>query len=453
MANTQTVQQAFHIHPLQKVLLSFLGLILTGALLLMLPGMAIAQTSFTDALFTATSAVCVTGLITLDTAGHFTLGGKTLILLLIQLGGLGIMTFSLGLLSMLGKNLSLQWRFTFSDLYSGFEAVPARKIIRLILIYTLVIEGIASCILFFAFLPGRSVSAALGHAVFHAVSAFCNAGFSTFSDSLTRFQGNPLVILTISTAVILGGLGFIVLYELVSGPRLKGRRLFSRYTTHSRIILITTAILLLGGTLVFFLLEKSHAMAGLSTSDRLLASFFHSVSCRTAGFNSINISTLRESTLLATMALMFIGGSPGSIAGGIKTTTIAVIFLLLRAKFRGEEDVVIWGRSIEKETIDRSMTLIILAFLFVSLVTFIMLTIKDFDLGHSFISVIFEAVSAFGTVGLSTGITGQLPIAEKYLIAAVMFIGRLGPLTLITALTLRHKKHLIDHPEEQIMIG
>ncbi len=453
MAKPHTIQQTFHIHPLQKVLLSFLGLIFTGALLLMLPGMTVAHTSFSDALFTATSAVCVTGLITLDTATHFTLGGKILILTMIQLGGLGIMTFSLGLLSMLGKNLSLQWRFTFSDLYSGFETVPARKIISLILIYTLVIEGITTGILFFAFLPGLSVSAALGHAVFHAVSAFCNAGFSTFSDSLIRFQGNPLVILTISAAIILGGLGFIVLHELVSGPRRRGRKIFARYSIHSRIILITTLILLTAGTLMFFLLEKGHAMATLSTPDRLLVSFFHSVSCRTAGFNSISIASLRESTLLAMMALMFIGGSPGSIAGGIKTTTIAVIFLLLRSKFKGEEDVVIWGRSIEKETIDRSMTLIILAFLFVSLVTFIMLTIKDFDLGHSFISVIFEAVSAFGTVGLSTGITGQLPQAEKFLIAAVMFIGRLGPLTLITALTLRHKKHLIDHPEEQVMIG
>ncbi len=454
MKPKRSVQQIFSIHPLQKVLASFLVIILAGAFTLMLPVMTTSSIDFSDALFTATSAVCVTGLITVDTATRFTLAGKIVIVLLIQLGGLGIMTFSLGLLSMLGKKLSLKWRFTFNDLYGDFETIPTRVIIKKILIYTFIIEGTTAFFLFIAFLRYYSPVTALGHALFHAVSAFCNAGFSTFSDSLMRFRGDTFLLMVISCAVILGGLGFLVLYEIATHRRDRRRRSwFKSLTLHTRIVLVTTFVLLLGGSLIFFLLEKSHVMAALPWPEKLLTSFFQSVTCRTAGFNSIAISSLRASTLLTMMGLMFIGGSPGSIAGGIKTTTIAAIFLMIRGKFKGDEHVSIQGRSLNQETINRSMTLIILAFLFIFLVSFIMLTIKDFDMGHSFVSVVFEVVSAFGTVGLSTGITGELPLAEKYLIAAVMFIGRLGPLTLITALTLKARKNRIEYPEEQIMIG
>lgn len=439
--------------PIQKVLISFIFLILSGSILLLLPISTHHGISFIDALFTSTSAVCVTGLIVLDTPVEFTVFGICVILLLIQFGGLGIMTFSMGLLSMFANNLSLKWRFTFQDLYSGLPAIPIRSLLKRIVFYTFIIESVIAAILFTQFIRDFPLFTALGHAVFHSISAFCNAGFSTFSDSLIGYNDNPLVILPVSMGIILGGLGFIVLYELRRYPFIRNRSWNSRLSHHTRIVLIITAILIVSGTAGFLALEWNHTLKTMPFWERLLASFFQSITCRTAGFNSVDIPQLRQNTLYMMIVLMFIGGSPGSIAGGIKTTTVGVMAMLIYSKFRGARQIVLWNRGLDHDTVDRCTTLIILSMVFVIIASFAVLTIHNFDIHNSFLSAVFEVVSAFGTVGLSMGATGHLSLEGKVLICVVMFIGRLGPLTLIMALTSMKKDINIEYPEEHIMIG
>lgn len=455
MMNKIKILLSFSIYPLQKVLFSFIALIFIGALLLKLPFATYQGISFTDALFTSTSSVCVTGLIVLDTAKDFTLFGQGVILMLIQLGGFGIMTFSMGLLTFLGGDLSIKWRYTFKDIYSDVGIVPIGNILSKVVKYTFIIESITAVLLFMQFVRDFPVGDALRHAVFHAISAFCNAGFSTFSDSLIRYQNNPYVMTVISLAIILGGLGFIVLHEVIHlrTPFLKSASRYQNLSLHSKISLNVSLILILLGMLTFLLLEWDYSLKGKSVENSLLVSFFQSVTCRTAGFNSVDISKLRESTHFMMISLMFIGGSPGSIAGGVKTTTIAVIFLLIVSRFKGKSKVSIQERTLDRDTVDRSTTLFLLSMVFISMVLFVMLALHEFDIRHSFISVLFETVSAFGTVGLSLGITNQLPDVEKIVLSFVMLIGRLGPLTLIMAFTLKKKTSTYEYPKEHIMIG
>ncbi len=439
--------------PIQKILFSFIMLIGAGVILLLLPFSTHKGISFINAVFTSTSAVCVTGLIVLDTAKDFTFFGKAVILMLIQLGGIGIMTFSLAVVMMIGGNLSIKWRFTLENIYSDIKKLSVKGILKRILLYTFTIELIVSIILFTQFIRDFPFFKAAGHSVFHAVSSFCNAGFSTFSNSLINYKSNSVVILTTAAAIILGGLGFIVMNEIARSKKRGFKKFIKDLTLHTRLVLLLTVIFILLGMVTFIILEKNYSLKNYSAGDSILTSFFQSVTCRTAGFNSIDISSLRESTLFMMIFLMFIGGSPGSIAGGVKTTTIGVIFLLIYSKFRGKEQVIIWGRALDKNTIEKSTTLILVSLLFVMVSTFFMLTVKDFDIGHSFMSVMFETVSAFGTVGLSTGITDKLPVTDKVLLSVIMFLGRLGPLTFIMALTSRKKKAMIEYPAEHIMIG
>jgi trk system potassium uptake protein TrkH len=437
--------------PLRVIVISFLILIASGTLLLLIPAATMHKISFIDSIFTATSAVCVTGLSVLDTAKDFSLLGKIIILILFQLGGFGIMTFSMGFISMLGGNISLRWAFTFEDLYSEDGFISVRNILKRIVLYTFIIEGFTALILFTQFIQDFSFFDALGHSIFHAVSAFCNAGFSSFSTSLIAYQNNTVVITITSFAIITGGLGFFVIFELVK--RSIKRKEKKSLSLHSKIVLITTFILLVSGTIIFYFLESDYSLKNQGILSSFLISFFQSTTCRTAGFNSIEISSLRESTHFLMIILMFIGGSPGSIAGGIKTTTIAVIFLLIFNTFKGRNQIKIFKRSIHHKTIERSTSLFILSLTFIMITIFTMLTIDSFDLNHSFLSIVFESVSAFGTVGLSMGITSQLPDIEKIILSIVMLIGRLGPLTLVVAMTQNIKKSSIEYPDENIMIG
>ncbi|MBN1499009.1 MAG: hypothetical protein JW982_02550 [Spirochaetes bacterium] len=445
----------FNFFPLQKVLLSFILLIFSGSILLMLPTSTNNGISYIDALFTATSAVCVTGLIILDTAKDFTFSGKFIIFILIQFGGIGIMTFYLGLISLFGKNLSVKWKMTLQETYSDTGKLHVKKILIRVIKYTLFFESITALILFSQFIKDFSILKAAEHSVFLAVSAFCNAGFSTFSDSLMHYQVNYIINFAITGAIITGGLGFIVLKEISSlrfkiGKKRTDHNFFS---LHTKIVLITTGILLLSGTVIFFFLEKNNSLNNFNIAQSLLVSFFQSVSCRTAGFNTINISSLRESTLLLMIGLMFIGGSPGSIAGGIKTTTIALIFLYLYSKFKNRNEVSLFGRSLSHDILDRSKILFILAVILITLISFLILVTNDFNKPFTLTSVVFETVSAFGTVGLSTGITGLLTTAGKIFIIVLMFMGRLGLLTFILNMNSRKKQYTIEYPNEQIMIG
>ena len=443
------------IHPLEKVLLSFIALIFIGALMLMIPASTRNGISVIDALFTATSAVCVTGLTVLDTPATFTLFGRIVLLLLIQFGGFGIMTFSLGLFSMLGKNLSVKWRYTLEGLYSDAGKIPIKSILKRVIKYTFMIESVTALILFSQFYRDFPLGEAIEHSLFHAISAFCNAGFSTFSNNLIGYQQNVIINLTIAVAIIMGGLGFIVLSEL--SRFLYGRRLRKKQSSglsiHTRINLIMTLLLIVLGCAGFLVMEWNNTLKDLGPVHSLTASFFQSVTCRTAGFNTVDIAQLRESTLLMMIGLMFIGGSPGSIAGGIKTTTMFVVLMLVYSKLTGRKNVVIFRRSLDGETVDRSVTLFILSILFISLTVFILLAVEAARGNHNFLSVLFETVSAFGTVGLSMGLTINLKFFEKAILIAVMLAGRLGLLTILMALTLKKKRIAIEYPREHIMIG
>ncbi len=434
-------------------------LILAGALVLKLPFATRNGISFVDALFTSTSAVCVTGLAVMDIAAEFTLFGRMAIMTLIQFGGLGIMTFSIGLLTMFADSLSIRWRFTFQDMYSDIRHIPIRSLLKRIVYYTFTIEGTIAVILFSQFYQTIPFWKSVEHSVFLSVSAFCNAGFSTFSDSLVSYRANGIVVLAIATGIMLGGIGFIVLYEL--------RRAFfyffsikkqsalqkKRLSLHSKFALVITAFLVAGGMAVILLLEWGHAFRAMGIKERLLAAFFQSVTCRTAGFNTVDIGSLRQATQFIMIILMFIGGSPGSIAGGVKTTTFGVLTMMLIAKFKGAAQVVIGGRAIENGAVERSTMLVSISMIFVLCSTFMLLVMNSFDMRCSALAAAFETVSAFGTVGLSMGITTQLSTAGKLLLCAVMYVGRLGPLTLITALTINKKEVNIEYPEDHIMIG
>lgn len=440
------------VHPINKILLSFVALILFGSLLLKLPFSTIRGISFVDALFTSTSAVCVTGLIVLDTAKDFTLFGQAVILVLVQFGGLGIMTFSIALLSALSGNISIKWRFTFESVYSDIHKLPIRKLLIQILFYTFVIETASAAVLFSQFVKTQAPQSAAWNALFHSVSAFCNAGFSTYSDSLMGYHGNPVVVLMVAADIIMGGLGFLVLSEL-SRTRFKRRRFMAQYSFHTRFVLTLTAVFIAGGMAVFAALEWNNTLGDLTLPEKIVNSFFQSVTCRTAGFNTVDTGALRESTLFMMIFLMFTGGSPGSIAGGVKTTSMAVVWLLLIMKFRGRSQIVLWGRALDPDTVEKSTSLFILALIFVSTATFTLLIAETLPVKNVFLSTLFEVTSAFGTVGLTTGLTPYLNDTGKLLLCAVMYIGRLGPLTLIAALTTGKKQLDIRYPEEHIMIG
>ncbi len=439
--------------PIHKVVMSFAALILTGACLLMLPVSNSCNLGFVDALFTSTSAVCVTGLTVVDTEKDFTFFGQVVIMFLIQFGGLGIMSFTISLMALFGGSYSIKWRLAMESFYSEVRTIPARSVIKRIFLYTLTIEACTAMVLMTQFWRGRPFGEALWHSVFHSVSAFCNAGFSTFSDNIVGFQGNAVVILAISGAVILGGLGFFVLTELLNARHYLKPGMVKQFSLHTRLVLAMTAILLSVGTFGIFLLEWDHSFSGFDLKTGLLAAFFQSTSCRTAGFNSVDIGILRESTLLLMTVLMLIGGSPGSIAGGIKTTTFAAIIGLLRARMTGKKQVMFWGKALDLDTVDRAVTLSLLAGMFVFAMTFFVLFISAYDLDHRLGAVLFEVTSAFGTVGLSTGITPKLTPAGKLIVTLVMFVGRLGPLSLISALTSTRKETPYEVAEENIMIG
>ena len=441
------------IHPIQKVLMSFIALILFGSILLWCPFSSQGAIRYIDALFTATSAVCVTGLTVLDTPHDFTLAGQIIILALIQLGGLGIMTLSIALVALLGGSFSIKWRFTMESIYSGNISFPVKSILKRIVLYTFSIELAAASILFTQFTADYDLPMALWHSLFHSISSFCNAGFSTFSESLTAYRSNPVVIFSSSAAIILGGLGFVVLTELLNARYLSQRRIFRRFSLHTRIVIATTLILVICGTMAIMALEWSHLFRNFTLEEKFLAGFFQSVTCRTAGFNTVNICSLREPTLFVMMFLMFIGGSPGSIAGGVKTSTIAVITGLVMAHFSGRRQVVFAGRAISADTVDRSVMLVLLAAGFICVAAFTLMIINTGYLHRPLLDSMFEVVSAFGTVGLSTGITPHLNDAGKALLIIVMYVGRLGPLTLIAGLTVAKKESPISYAEEQILIG
>jgi len=448
--------------PPQLFVGSFLLLILLGTLgLRLLPGLYTGERlGWLDALFTATSAVCVTGLIVVDTATFFTPLGQAWILLLIQLGGLGMITFTSLIIIVLGRRLSLRQEAISASVAEVAPGVDFRSLTRDVVRFTFLFEAVGALLLYALWAPRLGVTGAIWPAVFHSISAFCNAGFSTFSDSLVGFQASSATLVVVMALIVLGGIGFLTLEELYRSRAAASASRRFRISLHSRIVLATTAVLIVGGWILFTLLEWRLTLAHLAWWDRLANALFMSVTPRTAGFNTVDYAAASESTNFLTILLMTVGGSPGSTAGGLKTTTVALIGLLAWSRFRGYEIASLWNRSVPEETIQRAVGLFVVGF---GVITVAILLFTATELGGvahtavqgSFLPLMFEAASAFNTVGLSMGVTPELSPFGRAITVLLMFVGRVGPLTFAAAIALNRPsaRGEFRYAYEDVVIG
>ncbi|PUU91958.1 TrkH family potassium uptake protein [Halanaerobium sp.] len=431
--------------PAQYLVSGYFVIIMLGSLLLMLP---VATTDgqglgAVDAVFTATSATCVTGLIVVNTKEAFTIFGSTVIMLLIQIGGLGIMSMSTLFAFIVGKKISLKERLIIQEDLNQYQISGMVRLVQYLLGFTFAIEGTAAAILFLRFSQDYPFWRSVYLSIFHAVSAFNNAGFDLFGNSLEGFTGDLTVNIVIMALIILGGIGFGVMMEAYN--RVK----FKKTTLQTKIVIVITLALLGFGFITFFILEYNNTLQGLPLLDKTLGAMFLSVTPRTAGFNTVPTGALRQSSLFLIIVLMFIGASPGSTGGGIKTTTFGVILVTMKNMITGKEDMEIYNRRFEKQIVYKAFTITMLAAGLIILVTTLLLVIEDFQ----FIDALFETVSAFGTVGLSTGITGELSDISRVLITITMFAGRVGPLTLAVAIGEKQRKGVYHYPTEKVMVG
>ncbi|MFH2137858.1 MAG: TrkH family potassium uptake protein [Candidatus Omnitrophota bacterium] len=453
----------FNHKPEALIFYSFLAAILIGAILLKCPlSSTKASLSVIDALFMSTSAVCVTGLCVVDLGKDLTLFGQIVILLLVQLGGLGIMSFSLLFLIFIGKKISLYSQFCIPILSQDISFKNIKYSIFLIFVMTFCIEFAGAILLFFSFKKYHAFPVAVYSAVFHSVSAFCNAGFSIYPNSLMGFNNSPYVMLTLMFLIILGGLGFIVIYEgsRIIFNRKKSERKIN-ISLHTKIALTGSLFFIFLGAIIIWLLENNGIMRDMPILYQVLNSFFLSVSSRTAGFNTVNTSLLSNPTLLLLLFFMFIGGCPGSTAGGIKIHTFFSLVSLIRNKFLGLDMASLFKRKIPNAVIDRALTILIASLFIIFIFVFLLQVAENISVPHfsvekkeGFLDTLFETVSAFGTVGLSTGTTAYLSFWGKAIIIFLMFAGRIGPLTLGLALQMRQRRKIIyEFPQEEIILN
>jgi len=445
-------------NPTLMVVLSFVFVILVGTMLLCLPRATPARgIAVVDALFTATSATCVTGLIVKDTPNDFTRFGHWVIVGLIQVGGLGIMTITAFFAAATCRRMRMSQTQIMQTSLDTESFADVHQAVRAIIVLTFTIEAVGAMLLFTQWSEERSgIGTPLFCSMFHSVSAFCNAGFALFSDNLMEYRVNIPINLTITSLIVLGGLGFTVLVDIYRVLKLRSTGRRSRLELHSRLVLTTTLVLIVSGTLLFFVMEHTHVLRGLPFKDKILSSYFQSVTTRTAGFNTVDISAMNPATLFGFMVLMFIGGSPGSTAGGIKTTTAALVFLALIAAVRGRRRINCAGFTVPTEVMWRALAIMAIALFAFSIVFMLLLlpvSMVDGGTQTSFRDIMFEAFSAFGTVGLSAGVTPHLSTVGKLLICALMFMGRLGPLSLAIALSGRPSPDLVRYPEANVMVG
>ncbi len=436
------------ISPPRVIVLGFLTIILLGAVLLMLPLSSASgeATSFLDSLFTATSAVCVTGLIVQDTGTYWSSFGKFVIISLIQIGGLGFMTITTFGAIIIGKKIGIKNRILMQESLGQDKVQGIIHLTKNIFLGTLVIELIGALLLSTQLIPLFGLKDGIIKSLFHSISAFCNAGFDLFGNfaSLTNYYDNWVISLTIMFLIIFGGLGFTVIFDYM-----KERR-FSKLGLHSKLALLVTGLLIVFGTLILLLLEYNNpdTIAGMALSDKVLVSSFQAVSPRTAGFNSIDLAKLTDSSKFFMIILMFVGGSPASTAGGIKTTTAAVLILTMLAFVRSS-DVEAYGRRINYSVVNKAMTIVVIAF-FVIVSGSMFLSIANPDI--EFLDIVFEVVSAFATVGLTLGITTKLTAASKFVLILIMFAGRVGALTIVMALAGRDRKFEYQLPEGNVLL-
>lgn len=441
----------YRFQPVQVLALGFAAVILLGAILLSLPISSRDgnPTNFIDALFTSTSAVCVTGLVTVDTGTHYSLFGQIVIMLLIQTGGLGFMTFATLIALILGKKISLRERLIMQEAYNTFNIQGVVKLALYVMGITFSIELIGALILSTQFIPQYGLLKGLYFGLFHSVSAFCNAGFDLIGNfqSLTPYVDNTVINLTIMSLIIIGGIGFAVLTEVINYRKTR------RLTLHAKVVLSATAFLIISGAIGFFLLEYTNpkTIGNLNMKGKILASLFASVTPRTAGFNTISTSDMTTAGKFLTIVLMFIGASPGSTGGGIKTSTAFLLFMTVVAVVQGKEDTEIYQKRINKSYVYRALAIALISFTIVTFVTMVLSIVQHGD----FIEYLYEATSAFATVGLTLGLTTRLTLIGKIIIIITMYIGRVGPLTITMAIA--HKQQtttsLIRYPEDKILIG
>lgn len=424
---------------------SFLILIILGSLLLSMPWAANSPTSFVDALFTSTTSVCITGLLVVDTGTHWTLFGQFIILLLMQVGGLGVMAFAGFFALLMGRKIYLRERLLMQQSINVSAVGGIVRIFKYLLGFTFSLEALGAIILAIRWTPLMGLKKALWFGLFHSVSAFNNAGIDLFGSfkSLSAFRQDLTVNIVISVLVIIGGLGFFVCYELYT---YRQRR---KLSLHSKVVLVTTAILIVLGTVLLLTIEYNHALKALTPGHKLLTAFFHSVSSRSSGFSTLDINSLMMPSQLILIIFMFIGASPGSTGGGIKTTTVALMVAVVMAQLRGKKDIEIFERRIEDSDIYPSFTLFFMAILLLLILTLLVALTNQAD----FSKILFDVTSALGTVGLSTGLSTQLNAAGKILLVIAMFLGRVGPLTLGFALAYKKKQPEIRYARGRIMIG
>ncbi|MGG4167374.1 TrkH family potassium uptake protein [Rossellomorea vietnamensis] len=438
-------QKVIRLSPPQLLVVTFLFFIILGMWLLKLPFATTEHISWLDALFTTTSAMTVTGLAVVDTGGAFTLFGEVVVMSLIQIGGLGIMSFAVLIFMMLGKKIGFKERLLLQQALNQTSVGGVIKLVKYLFIFSFIVEGFAVLLLATEWVPEFGWKRGLYVSIFHSISAFNNAGFSLFSDSLMGYVGSPIINLTISFLFILGGIGFTVLVDLWRSKTIR------QLSLHTKIMVLGTFIINVMAFMMIFVLEYNNpnTLAHLPLPDKLFASYFQAVTPRTAGFNSLDYGSMERSTLLFTILLMFIGAGSASTGGGIKLTTFVVISLSMIAFLKEKKDIRIFRRTIDQAHIFKALALSMISVLLVFTALFF-LEMTEHD--ASFLSLVFEVVSAFGTVGLSMGITGSLSIVGKWVIIIVMFVGKLGPLTLAFSLS-RPDKEKIRYPKEDILTG
>ena len=441
--------------PARIFVLSFAGVILAGGILLWFPFSAVkGHLRFVDALFTSASAVCVTGLVVIDIGENLTTLGQVITMFLFQIGGLGIITFSTVFFVLMGRGLSFKGR---EIVQSTFLHTPRRDFIviaKMVLWFTFIIESLGALFLFIRFSMDFPPGKALYHAVYNAISAFNNCGYSLFSDNLMGYQGDVIVNLTIMGLIVHGGIGFIVQYEILAW--LKGAQ--KRLSVHTKIVIVTTIILLLSGAVLFYVFERNHIIKDVPIQNKILASFFQSVTPRTAGFNTVDIGLLTNATILLMIVLMFIGASPGSTGGGVKTTSAALLVMLMWNRLKGNLDLNIFNRTIPREIVSRSISIIFASALSIAIITSVLLiagggNLPPMESRHYFVEYLFDTVSAYGTVGLSMGVTPKLNDLQKYALIVMMFVGRVGPLTLAFSLSRSPGGRSLTYAEEGVMVG
>jgi trk system potassium uptake protein TrkH len=437
----------FQLDPPKVLALGFASLILIGTLLLNLPMATKTGESigFINALFTSASAVCVTGLVVVNTGEFWSLFGQIVIIMLIQMGGLGFMTMTTIGALLIGKKITLKERLVIKEQLNQETMSGLVKLTKYVVLSTLAIEGIGAIFLSTRFIPIYGKVKGIWFSIFHAISAFCNAGFDLTGDSIAPFVGDFTINMTISALIILGGLGFSVYIDITKN------RSFKKFSLHSKLVISITGVLLLVGMIVFFLIEYDNSLTlkPLNLGEKLIASFFQSVVPRTAGFYSVNLAGLYDTTVFLTIILMFIGASPGSTGGGIKTTTFGILILTTLGVIKGERDIVAFKKRIGYDVINRSLAIATVGMILIIAVSFV-LTVTE---PANFLDVLFETTSAFATVGSSRGLTPNLTDFGKIIITLTMYAGRVGPLTMAYVFSRRSKHGNFRYSEGNIIVG